>query len=181
MSLYDSVHGLSLTIESYTLDGLELQVSPAFLRKTTVVHLHGGGDEGFGEDVTYDAAEHDLQRDRGAILPLHGTWTIASFSEHLGTLPLFDHQPEQHAFLDYRRWAFESAALDLALRQAGELIAPRGGVDQVRRDHRGLIRRKTEFAQRFLSDRLCLAYAQSNGVIAVDVQQLVGHESLSPA
>ena len=23
------------------------------------------------------------------------------------------------AFLDYRRWAFESAALDLALRQAG--------------------------------------------------------------
>src|SRR5262249_60848671 len=24
----------------------------------------------------------------------------------------------QHAYLDYRRWAFESAALDLALRQA---------------------------------------------------------------
>ena len=36
-----------------------------------------------------------------------------------GALPLFDEEPGQHAFLDYRRWAFESAALDLALRQAG--------------------------------------------------------------
>ncbi len=41
------------------------------------------------------------------------------FSRHLDTLPLFEREPEQHAYVDYRRWAFESAALDLALRQAG--------------------------------------------------------------
>jgi hypothetical protein len=46
-------------------------------------------------------------------------WTLHTFSEHLATLPLFTHEPEQHAYLDYRRWGFESAALDLALRQAG--------------------------------------------------------------
>ena len=41
------------------------------------------------------------------------------FSKHLETQPLFEDEPERHAYLDYRRWAFESAALDLALRQAG--------------------------------------------------------------
>ena len=33
--------------------------------------------------------------------------------------PLFEHPPDRDVYLDYRRWAFESAALDLALRQNG--------------------------------------------------------------
>ena len=70
--------------------------------------------------MTYEADEHDrLQVERGPMLPLAGEWTLDSFSRHLATLPLFDHEPEQLVYLDYRRWAFESAALDLALRQAG--------------------------------------------------------------
>jgi hypothetical protein len=123
VSLYDSVRDLPLTVESYDLDGIEQQVSSEFLRKTTVIRLLGSGEEGIGEDVTYDASEHDLQRARGAILALSGDWTLHTFSQHLEALPLFDHEPEQHAFLDYRRWAFESAALDLALRQAGRSLA----------------------------------------------------------
>ncbi len=119
MSLYDAVRGLPLTIERYTLDGLEQNVSSGFLRKTTLIRLHGAGEEGIGEDVTYAAEEHDLQLERGAVLPLAGTWTLDELSRHLATLPLFDHEPEQHAYRDYRRWAFESAALDLALRQSG--------------------------------------------------------------
>ena len=119
MSLYASVRDLPLLVEGYALGGLELQVSSGFLRKTTVIRLAGAGEEGLGEDVTYDAAEHDLLQGRGPDLPLDGAWTLGTFSHHLATLPLFDHEPEQHAYLDYRRWAFESAALDLALRQAG--------------------------------------------------------------
>lgn len=119
MSLYDAVRELPLTIEGYALDGLELNVSSGFLRKTTVIRLRGAGEEGSGEDVTYAADEHDRQQALGPVLPLAGGWTLQSFSDHLGTLPLFDHEPEQHAYLDYRRWGFESAALDLALRQAG--------------------------------------------------------------
>ena len=119
MSLYDSVRTLPLTIDGYALERLEQQVSSGFLRKTTVIRLSGGGENGFGEDVTYHADEHDLQQARGAILPVAGDWTLQTFSDHVGTLPLFDHEPEQHAYLDYRRWSFESAALDLALRQAG--------------------------------------------------------------
>jgi len=118
VSLYDAVRELPLEVERYELEGLELQ-RPDFLRKTTVVHLLGGGEEGIGEDVTYSADEHDRLHARGADLPLAGSWTLHSFSEHLAELTLFESQPEQHAYHDYRRWAFASAALDLALRQAG--------------------------------------------------------------
>ncbi len=123
MSLYDRVRDLPLSVEGYDLAGLSADVSSGFLRQTTIVTLRGGGEEGVGEDVTYDGAEHDRTADRGADLPLAGTWTLDGFSQHLATLPLFDHEPEQHAYLDYRRWAYESAALDLALRQAGRSLA----------------------------------------------------------
>jgi hypothetical protein len=44
---------------------------------------------------------------------------LHSFSELLAGLELFPSGPGMPAFQDYRRWAYESAALDLALRQAG--------------------------------------------------------------
>jgi hypothetical protein len=119
LSLYAAVRDLPLVIEGHALEGLELQARPDFLRKTTVVHLRGAGEEGIGEDVTYDALEHDRLQARDADLPLAGTWTLHAFSEHLGAVALFDPAPERDVYRDYRRWAFESAALDLALRQAG--------------------------------------------------------------
>ncbi len=119
MSLYDAVKDLPLEIDSYALDPLELQARSDFLRKTTVVRLQGGGHEGIGEDVTYHAEQHERLQARGSHLPLAGSWTLHTFSEHVGELSLFDTEPEMHAYLDYRRWAVESAALDLALRQAG--------------------------------------------------------------
>ncbi len=119
MSLYDHVRKLSLVVDGYTLEGLTRDVSSGFTRKCTLIHLAGAGEEGTGEDVTYEAEEHDHQIELGSVLPLAGNWTLDSFSQHLATLPLFDHEPEQHSYLDYRRWGFESAALDLALRQAG--------------------------------------------------------------
>jgi hypothetical protein len=118
VSLYENVRDLPLEVESYTLEGLAQQARPDFLRRTTVVRLSGGGHEGLGEDVTYTPEEHERLQARGADLPLAGAWTLHTFSEHVGSLPLFEEEPERHAFLDYRRWAFESAALDLALRQS---------------------------------------------------------------
>ena len=119
MTLYDTVRDLPLRVEGYTLDTLELQARADFLRKTTVVRLLGGGEEGIGEDVTYEATEHDRLRARGPDLPLAGSWTLDAFSQHLATLALFDPPPEREVYVHYRRWAFESAALDLALRQSG--------------------------------------------------------------
>jgi hypothetical protein len=117
VSLYDTVKELPLAIEGYELVVRSLDVSSDFTRKTTTIQLKGADEEGLGEDVTYDAAEHDAQLERGPTLELAGDWTLDSFSHHLAQLPLFENEPRMHAFLDYRRWAFESAALDLALRQ----------------------------------------------------------------
>jgi hypothetical protein len=119
VALYDAVKDLSLEIDSYELERLELVVSPEFTRVTTLVHLRGAGEEGVGEDVTYTAEDHPPPSD----LPLAGSFTIDSFSQLLETLTLFTSPPQMPAWHDYRRWAFESAALDLALRQAGRSLA----------------------------------------------------------
>ena len=122
MSLYDAVRELPVSIEAYDLDVNELDVSSGFTRKTTTIRLIGAGEEGLGEDVTYEAAEHDAQLERGPVLELAGDWTIDSFSAQLATQPLFAQPPEREVYLDYRRWGFESAALDLALRQSGRTL-----------------------------------------------------------
>src|SRR5205085_8513869 len=81
-----------------------------------VIRLRGGGEDGVGEDVIYDAKLHPPPGD----LPLAGEWTLASFSAAL----------EPYGFDNYRRWGFESAALDLALRQAGRSLAEALGREQ---------------------------------------------------
>ena len=122
VSTFDRVADLPLLVESYELEQLERAVSSEFVRTTTQVRLRGGGEEGIGEDVTYDGAAHDSLR-AAPPLPLEGEWTIRSFSEHLDGLDMWPEPPGMDAFRDYRRWAFESAALDLSLRQAGRSLA----------------------------------------------------------
>jgi len=130
VSLYDAVRDLPLEIEEQSLEGLELMTPTDFLRKTTVVRLRGRGEEGIGEDVTYTPEEHDRLQARAAELDLAGRWTLHELSQQVAELPLFDAPPEQPQFVDYRRWAFESAALDLALRQAGVSLGDAVGREQ---------------------------------------------------
>jgi L-alanine-DL-glutamate epimerase-like enolase superfamily enzyme len=117
---YDAIRDLPLTIDGYGLEGHARPFSPEMTRRTTVFRLRGGGEEGVGEDVTYGEEEQLRQLEAGPVLPLDGAWTLASFSDHVGSLDLFAGTPPSlPAYLEYRRWAIESAALDLALRQAG--------------------------------------------------------------
>jgi L-alanine-DL-glutamate epimerase-like enolase superfamily enzyme len=119
MSTWDTLAGLELAIEDYALDPLQAIVSSEFERKSTVIRLRGGGEEGVGEDVTYDAVDHEILQAAGPTLPLAGRFTLASFSAHLASLALFPEPPQREVSSRYRTWAYESAALDLALRQAG--------------------------------------------------------------
>jgi hypothetical protein len=124
MSTYERVADLPLTIDDYALDGLLRTVSSGFERVTTVIRLRGVGEEGVGEDVTYDADLQRRQQDLGPVLPLAGEWTFDAYSRHLATLDLFPGGDSGWpVFRHYRRWGFESAALDLALRQAGRSLA----------------------------------------------------------
>ncbi len=118
MSTWTQLAGLELEIEDYSLEALQANVSSDFERKSTVIHLRGRGEEGLGEDVTYDAVDHDILQAAGPTLPLAGTYTLASFCEHLAGLQLFPEPPQREVSALYRTWAYESAALDLALRQA---------------------------------------------------------------
>src|SRR5436309_6320690 len=123
MGVYEQIADLPLEVESYELEGLERDVSSDFTRLSTVIRIRGGGHEGVGEDVTYDALDHVALQDAGAVQPLAGSWTLDGFASRLGELDLFPAPPVRDVSRLYRRWGFESAALDLALRQAGLSLA----------------------------------------------------------
>ena len=57
MPLFDRVRELPLVIDRIELEPRALPLKH-LTRRTTVIHLHGGGQEGVGEDVSYDG---DLQ------------------------------------------------------------------------------------------------------------------------
>ncbi len=122
MSTWELLAELPVEIESCTLEGLSAKVSSDFERLSTVIHLHGKGEEGMGEDVTYDAPDHEILQAAGPPPELKGSWTMASFCERVAKLDLFPELPQREVSRRYRVWAYESAALDLALRQAGTTL-----------------------------------------------------------
>ncbi len=124
MSLYARLASLPLHVEDVGCTALEQRTRHGWLRRTTVVRLHGpDGQAGLGEDVTYIEDEQRELMATARALPLAGTHTLDSFSRTLDAIPLFAQTPLVPAAQCYRRWALESAALDLALRQAGMSLA----------------------------------------------------------
>ena len=119
MSTWERLSGLPVEIDGYDLEGLVQSVSSDFERKSTLIRLRGAEQEGVGEDVTYDAEDHDILQAAGPSLPLAGSFTLEGFCAHLATLEQFPEPPQRDVSRRYRTWAYESAALDLALRQAG--------------------------------------------------------------
>ncbi len=123
MSSYEKIADLPLEIDTLGLEGRQMEIGE-FVRKTTLIHLAGAGKAGVGEDVVYDADDHDVLEANGGEIEVAGRFTLDSFSRHLEDISLWPEPPERpDSSPDYRRWAFESAALDLALRQAGRSLA----------------------------------------------------------
>jgi hypothetical protein len=117
---YPRVAELPLQIERCELLPLARDTSGGFTKISTVVRLTGNGHEGEGEDVTWDQIDQIEQlRGAGNLSWLRGSRTLDEFSTLLGLADLFPVEPIRDSARFYRRWAFESAALDLALRQNG--------------------------------------------------------------
>jgi hypothetical protein len=114
MALWDSVSELTIRVDGYKLQRHESSTPSGWTRVTTEIVLEGDGVTGVGEDVTYSAADHDHMPDE---LMLAGTWTVEDLSHHFEELELWTGDPDDHTGQDHRRWGFESAMLDLALRQ----------------------------------------------------------------
>ena len=126
--MYQRLTQLPIEVEGYEVSGHDRTYGD-FTRPSTVIHLRGGGEEGIGEDVVYDVLDHIAFRDAGPVLQLAGRRTLGELFELLDDLDLFgDAPPVRDASLHYRRWAFDSAALDLALRQNG--VALHGVVER---------------------------------------------------
>jgi hypothetical protein len=122
MASFDRIADLPLEVDGYELEGQELQI-PGFERLSTIIHLWGAGEEGLGEDVTYDAVDHVALQDAGPNLDLTGHAALGAFCDFMGGVDSFPAEPQREVSRRYRRWAFESAALDLALRQSGIGVA----------------------------------------------------------
>ncbi len=113
--MYDCVADLSLTVEDCVFELRERATSSGFDRATTTITLSGDGETGRGEDVTYTSEAHHALV--GHEVDLAGEYTVDSFSAALADADLWPDPPEEERFRHYRRWGFESAALDLALKQ----------------------------------------------------------------
>jgi L-alanine-DL-glutamate epimerase-like enolase superfamily enzyme len=121
--LWTAVKDLPIAIESSSFQTLvpsgptAIGPNPTEDFTTTQLRLHGRGQEGIGEQVGMPEAQASL---RALELTLTGEWpTLAAFLAHLDTIELWAEPPEFELARNWRRWTFESAALDLALRQSG--------------------------------------------------------------
>jgi hypothetical protein len=121
MGTFERIAPLPVLIDDVAYERTSQTVSSGFERVSTTILMRGGGHEGRGEDICYTPADHDLLPAPEG-LELGGSHTVAELSQHLESRALFTGEPGMPAALDYRRWAFESSALDLALRQAGATL-----------------------------------------------------------
>ena len=121
-SLWPRLAGLPLVVEGCEYDRLHATLAYEFERITTHVRLVGAGADGLGEDVSVFREDGTALHETRPSLPLEGEWTLGGFCDHLATLEMWPEPPEWGGALRLRNWAFESAALDLALRQAGRSL-----------------------------------------------------------
>jgi len=121
--LYAPLASLPLVVSSYSFEPREQATAGGWRRLSTIVRLAGEGHEGKGEDVCFGEVEQRALQAGVRDLPLAGRLYLGEFTQILGDLDLFSTPPEIPDYRSYRRWAFEAAALDLALRQAGASLA----------------------------------------------------------
>ncbi|WP_458207863.1 hypothetical protein [Haladaptatus sp. NG-SE-30] len=118
MTLYDRIADLPLTIETNERTSRQRETSGTFTRVSSTFVMLAGDKFGAGEDVTYDAVDHEILPDP-PVFDFAGEYTFDEFSRSLDDVDLFPTKPpEREISRNYRRWAVESAALDLALKQS---------------------------------------------------------------
>ena len=123
MSLYDRVADLPLSIEANERTSRRRQLAGGRTRVTSTFALLATDTFGAGEDVTHDPVDHDVLPDPPAF-DFTGDYTLEAFSRSLDEMDLFPEKPPvREESRSRRRWALESAALDLALKQNDVTLA----------------------------------------------------------
>jgi hypothetical protein len=119
MDHWPALAELSLVIETCEYGRLDPGEGFGEAHATRTVTFAGAGHAGMGEDITLFIGDAPQ-------LPLAGTWTLGALCEHLAGLDQWPDGDPDPMFADFaarwRNWAYESAALDLALTQAGTTL-----------------------------------------------------------
>src|SRR5690242_13655543 len=115
LTAWERLADRTVTIDGVELQRLEQEVPTGFTRVQTLIKPHGRREQGGGEDVSYTAPDHDAQ----TLPDLPGEATLGELCERVGAADLFTQKPGMDVARNYRRWAVESALLDLTLRQHG--------------------------------------------------------------
>jgi hypothetical protein len=116
---WDALGTLPVVVEAYAFERRALTMAYGFERVTSVVRLSGGGAEGLGEDVSPYEGEDDTLHVAQPELDIVGEWTLEALLDRLKELEQWPTEPKFDVAKLWRNWAFESAALDLALNQGG--------------------------------------------------------------
>ncbi|WP_340101951.1 hypothetical protein [Salinibaculum salinum] len=127
MTLYDRVAGLPLTISGSDRTSRCREMAGEATRVTSTFVLLGEDEFGAGEDVTHEPVDHEALPEP-LTFDFAGEYTFDEFSQSLKAVDLFPTKPPEYEISrTYRRWAVESAALDLALKQNDTTLASRFG------------------------------------------------------
>ena len=113
----EQIFELPLLVEGYEIERL----TSAYERETMQVRLLGGGHDGVGEDVSPFGGRFEPFAPPPP-LALSGEWTLGGFCAHVSALDQWAAPPQWEGMRRFRNWAFESAALDLAVRQDGRTL-----------------------------------------------------------
>jgi len=168
---------LPLKIDTIDVEAVSRPSLAGGVRRTSVVRMRGLGYEGLGEDVTFQAADLLSRPPRRRLWS--GISTLGDLWDRLDANNLFERPPEFAVVRNYRRWAFEAAALDLSLRQTQRSL-----VEQVARPPRPVrfvVSPPVSQIHRFPTSRLKLDAAELEPGHPVDIVdfKLRGDEALA--
>lgn len=125
MTLYNRVADLPLKVSGTDRTSRRREMAGDATRVTSTFVLLADDEFGAGEDVTHDPVDHEALPEP-PVFDFEGEYTLEGFSRSLEDVDLFPTKPpEQEISRTYRRWAVESAALDLALKQNDTTLAAR--------------------------------------------------------
>ena len=125
MATFDPIAGLPIEIEGYELEDRDRTYGD-FTRPSTSSTCAAAARRVSARTSSTTCSTTSPTATPGPVTTSPATPTLGEFCEFVGELDLFvDSPPARDISRHYRRWAYESAALDLALRQGG-VPAPRG-------------------------------------------------------
>jgi hypothetical protein len=128
-AIWERLSALPVKVDEVAYERLSATYAHDFERITTRIRLRGDGADGLSEDVSPYGAEDDTLHVLEPDLGLAGEWTLGSLIEHLAGIELWPEEPQWEGMRRFRRWAFEAAALDLALTQAGRALHEVVGIE----------------------------------------------------